>query len=157
MKNLKEFKPLWKLIKEDRKKLMLASILIVISGVSEIFSGYLNGAAVEAITKMNLTLSITFLGIYLLMEIILNDFLGTTAFSMLRTVESKLSRKLGYKTYKKALNMPARGFEEMSSGKIINRIISDADSLSFTFGQLLRIFTSLIGAVLILIRSGAHV
>ena len=50
MKNLKEFKPLIKLIKEEKGRLVLASFLIFLSGISEIFTGYLNGSAVEAIT-----------------------------------------------------------------------------------------------------------
>jgi len=41
MKSLKEFKPLIKLIGQDKNKLVLASILIFISGIAEIFTGYL--------------------------------------------------------------------------------------------------------------------
>ena len=53
MKNLKEFKPLIKLIKEEKNKLIIASIIIFLSGIAEIFTGYLNGRAVEEITKLN--------------------------------------------------------------------------------------------------------
>ena len=151
MKKLKEFLPLWKLIKEEKVKLIIASILTIISGVSSIFAGYLNGAAVESITKMNLMLAIKFLLIYFAIEVFIQHGLGTYAASMLQTIESKLSRKLGYNTYKKALNMPAVGYEKTSSGEIINRITNDSDSLSFIFGQLLNIFTRMIGALAILI------
>ena len=48
---------------------------------------------------------------------------------MLQKLESKLSRKLGYFTYLKTLNLPAKAFEEKSSGEIINRITNDADTL----------------------------
>ena len=51
MKSLKEFRPIIKLIKEDKKKLIIASIIIFASGICEIFTGYLNGRAVEEITK----------------------------------------------------------------------------------------------------------
>ena len=46
MKSLKEFRPLIKLIKEDKKKLIIASIIIFASGICEIFTVYLNGMAV---------------------------------------------------------------------------------------------------------------
>ena len=46
MKNLKEFIPLWKLIKEEKIRLIIASALILLSGLAEITTGYLNGAAV---------------------------------------------------------------------------------------------------------------
>ena len=64
MKNLKEFKPLLEFIKEDKGKLILSSVFIFLSGVCEVFTGYLNGAAVEAITKLNLEGALLFLGIY---------------------------------------------------------------------------------------------
>ena len=52
MKNFKEFKPLMKLIsKKEKKNFILSSILMFLSGISSIFTGLLNGLAVEAITK----------------------------------------------------------------------------------------------------------
>ena len=40
MKSLKEFIPLWKLVKEEKVKLIVASTLILIAGISEIATGY---------------------------------------------------------------------------------------------------------------------
>ena len=51
MKKLKQFKILWDFIEKDKFKLIVASFIIFIAGISSIFTGYLNGAAVEAITK----------------------------------------------------------------------------------------------------------
>ena len=101
MKSLKEFKPLIKLIGKDKSKLIIASILIFLSGIAEIFTGYLNGAAVEAITKYELKKALIFLGIYLLIELTLDGVLVHKANSMLYKVESLLTRKLGFNTYKK--------------------------------------------------------
>ena len=47
--NLKEFIPLWKLIKEEKKKIIISSLLIFLIGILEVFFGYLNGLAVEEI------------------------------------------------------------------------------------------------------------
>ena len=68
MKGLKEYKTLLRLIGQDKKKLIFASVLIFLSGVAEIFTGYLNGAAVEAITKLQIKNALLFLGIYFLIE-----------------------------------------------------------------------------------------
>ena len=64
--NIKELKPLIKLIKEEKFKLIIASAFIFISGVSEIATGYLNGAAVESITNLKLKSAIIYLVIYLI-------------------------------------------------------------------------------------------
>jgi len=151
MKNFKEFKPLIKLVGEDKGKLIIASILIFISGIAEIGTGYLNGAAVEAITNLHIKDALMYLGIYFILELLMGDILVHIANSMLYKVESALTRKLGYFTYKKSLNLPAVAYEKQSSGEIINRITNDADSLSFAFGRLLNVFTSLVAALIIIV------
>lgn len=151
MKNLKEFKPLVKLIGKEKGKLIIASILIFINGISEIATGYLNGSAVEKITKMELKSSLIYLSIYFAIELFIDGFMIHKANSMLYKVESILTRRLGFNTYKKSLNLPAVAFEKKSSGEIINRITQDADSLSFAFGRLLNMFSSLIASLIIIV------
>lgn len=151
MKKLKEIKPLMKLIKEEKGKIIFASALILISGLTEIFYGYLNGLAVEEITKLNLNRALIILGIYFIFDVFIGVVLDVSANSILYRVESKLTRKLGFNTYVKALNLPAYAYEEKSSGEIINRITNDADSLSFMFGRILNVISSLIGSFVIII------
>ena len=151
MKSLKEFKPLLKFIKEEKSKLIFASIIIFLSGLSTIATGYLNGAAVEAITALNIYNALIFLGIYFLIEITFDGVFVHYANSILYKIESILTRKLCFFTYKKALNLPAVAYEEKSSGEITNRIIHDADSLSFAFGRLLNTFSSIVGTFIIMI------
>ena len=151
MKNLKEFKPLLNLIKEEKGKLIFASILIFLSEFAEIFNGYLNGAAVEAITKMKLKEAVILLLIYLGIRIIFDSLIYTIANGTLQKIESKLTRKLGFNSYKKALNLPAYAYEKTSSGEIINRITNDADTLSFAFSHLLSVASAFIGSFIILI------
>lgn len=151
MKSLKEFIPLWKLIKEEKVKLIVASTLILIAGISEIATGYLNGAAVESITNMALKNAVIYLLIYLGIELLSHAIIENYAGAMLEKIESKLTRKLGYYTYQKALNMPSYAYEEKTSGEVINRITTDADSLSFSFGHLLSAVSSLIGSLVVII------
>lgn len=151
MKKLKEFLPLWKHIKEDRSKFIFASVLIFIHELANTLTGYLNGVAVEAITKFDVKEAIIYLVIYYLVSTILDDYLYTKGSAILQSIENKLSRKLSYFTYKKAINLPAVSYEQMSSGEVINRVVNDADSLSFAFGRLLELFSSLVGSIIVLI------
>lgn len=150
-KNLKEFIPLIKLVKEDLKKIILASIVIFISGITDIFTGYLNGKVVEAITNLDIKKALIFLGVYFVLEITMDGIILHKANSVLYKEESKLTRKLGFNTYKKALNLPAEAYEKLSSGEVINRITNDADTLSFTFGRILKMVSSLIASSIVLI------
>ncbi len=151
MKELKEFKTILKYIKEEKKELIIASILIIIAELTEIFTGYLNGKAVEEITNLNVKTSLIFMGIYFLLRIVFDTIVSQIGNSKLEKIENKLSRKIGYNTYKKAINLPAQAYEKMSSGELINRITNDTDSLSFSFNQLLGLFSSIIGSLFIFI------
>ena len=151
MKLLKKWIPIIKLIKEDKWKLIVSGILIFLCGLTGIFTGYLNGAAVEAITNSNINLAIMYLIMYFFIGVLIGTILSGLENSMLLKIESKLTRKLGFNTYKKALNLPAIAFEEMSSGEIINRITNDADSLSFTFGKMINMISSIVTALVILV------
>lgn len=151
MKLLKKWIPIIKLIKEDRWRLIVSGILLFLCGLTGIFTGYLNGAAVEAITNSNINLAIMYLIMYFFIGVLIGTILSGLANSMLLKIESKLTRTLGFNTYKKALNLPAIAFEEMSSGEIINRITNDADSLSFTFGKMINMISSIVTALVILV------
>ena len=151
MKSIKEFKPLLKLVKEDLNKLIFASIIIFMSGICEVFTGYLNGRVVEFITILDIKNALIFLGIYFILEITMDGIVLHYANSILYKEESKLTRKLGFYTYKKALCLPSVAYEKMSSGEIINRITSDADTLSFAFGRLLNMISSLVASIIVII------
>ena len=150
-KNLKEFIPLIKLVKEDLNKIILASIVIFISGITDIFTGYLNGKVVESITNLDINKALIFLGVYFILEITMGGIILHKANSVLYKEESKLTRKLGFNTYNKALNLPAEAYEKLSSGEVINIITNDADTLSFTFGRILKMVSSLIASSIVLI------
>ena len=138
MKNkLKEFIPLWNFVKNDKIKIIIASINIFLVEMICILNGYLNGMAIESVTNNKLKLSLIYLGIYLVIGIVFDAILYEFAQSELQKVESKITRKLGYNTYIKALNLPAYAYEKTSSGEIINRINNDADTLSFAFLHIL--------------------
>lgn len=151
MKDLKEFKPLIKLMKEDKNKLIFASSIIFICGICEVFTGYLNGKSVEYITNLDIKNAFIYIGMYFFLEITTDGILFFKAKSTLLILESVLTRKLEYFAYKKSLNLPSVAFEKMSSGEIINRITNDANTLSFAFLRLLNMVSSLVAAFIILI------
>ena len=115
MKNIKEFIPLWKLVKEDKCKFIIATSLIIISNFLGVISGYLIGEATQYLTDTKYTMSILYLVIYVIFNSVEDVGLYNTGSCMLELIESKVSRKLGYFTYKKAINLPAYAYEKTSS------------------------------------------
>lgn len=151
MKNIKEFIPLWKLVKEDKCKFIIATLLIIISNFFSVVSGYLIGEATQYLTDTKYAMSILSLVIYIIVNSVEDVGLYNTGSCMLELIESKVSRKLGYFTYKKAINLPAYAYEKTSSGEVINRIVNDADTLSFAFSRLVALISSLTASLIVLV------
>ena len=149
MKKLREFKPIIDLLKEEKWKFVFFCVVLFIIQAVSMLEGYLNGAAVESITKLDLKSALIYLGIYFVYSICYAVFYHLSENGLVK-LESKLTRKIGYETYSKALSMPAYAYEKMSSGEIINRVTSDSEALAFTFRRLVIAVGDFIAAFILL-------
>ena len=150
MKNLKEFKTIIKLAKEHRFKIIISSIFIIAGSISFVLVGYYNGKAIEEITNRNLKLAIIALLTYFVVDIFFS-LTDRIAMMSLNKIELKISRKVAFLTFKKAMALPAYAYEEKTSGELINRITNDTSTIINSFDQLLRIAANLISSLIILI------
>ena len=150
MKQLKQFKTLFAYAKEYKIRLIICTTFILLTCVSSILVGYLNGAAIEAITNNNVKLSIMFLLIYFISETFFS-LSQTIAKAGLNKIEIKISRKIGFKTYKKIMKLPSYAHEEVSSGELLNRTVNDTETIINSFDQLLQIISSIIASLIILV------
>ncbi len=150
-KSIKEFKNIYKLIKEDKGKLIFAFICVFLSSMLSITNGWLQGKVTEEIVAKNLKASLIFLLIYFIIDILFNNLLSNIGVMISSKIEAKLSKKLSIMVYKKSLNLPAYAFEEKTSGELINRITSDTETLSNTFNSIIQTLINAFGCLLILI------
>lgn len=150
MKKLKELKSLGKYFKTYKWQLIVCSVVIFIANVSYIFTGYLNGAAIESTVNKDLIMAIKYLGIYFLILIVVN-LTSRFIYYIFSKCQIKISREIGYDTYRKVMCLPAYAFEEMSSGEIINRVTGDTETIVGSFDQLISIVSNIISSALILI------
>ena len=91
MKKLKEFKPVLNLLKEDKKKFIFYCILLLLVESTSVFSGYLNGRAVESISKLDIYNSLLYLLIYFVYSVLFTGILMIVSSNGLVKLESKLS------------------------------------------------------------------
>ena len=150
-RSIKEFLNLYKFVKKDKMKILLAFVLILISALLSTTTGYLQGEVTEAIIKLNVKTAILFLGLYFLATGVLENVFRNLGVLVARKIETNLARRLSVNVYRKMLNLPAYAFEERSSGELINRINSDTESLSYNFDSILRMIIDAFCCVLILI------
>lgn len=150
-KSIKEFTNLYKYVRKDKLKIVLAFICILISALLSTTTGYLQGVVTESIVALNIKKACLYLGMYFLVTGILENTFRNFGVLISRKVETNLSRRLSILVYRKMLNLPAYAFEERNSGELINRINSDTESLSYNFDSILRIIIDAFCCLLILI------
>ena len=105
--NLKEFKNIYKLVKEDRYKLLFAFILIFISSMLSIANGWLQGNIAESIIALNIKGALLFLSAYFIIGVFFNNILEGFGVKIASKIEANISNKLSVLVYKKTLNLPA--------------------------------------------------
>lgn len=150
-KSLKELKNVYKLIKKDKVKLIIAFICIFISSLLSITNGWIHGEVIESIIALNIRKALMFLSLYFIACVFFDNILDNIGVMIASKVESNLSRKLSIMVYKKMLNLPAYAFEEKTSGELINRITYDTETLSNMFNSIIQVLINALGCFLILI------
>lgn len=150
MKNLKGYKTIFNYFKKYKVLLIVSSIIIFLTNLNYIFTGYLNGAAIESIIDNQISDSIKYLLIYFILNIIL-ELVSRIIHFLLSKVQIKVSRTISYDTYKKVMCLPALAFEEMSSGEIINRLTSDTETIIGSMDRIINVASRIISALIILI------
>lgn len=150
MKNLKTFKPIFNYFKQYKMMLIISCIVIFFTNLSYIFAGYLNGSAIESVMNSALKASITYLLIYFTLNIVV-DFISRLVYFSLSKIQIKVSRQIGFDTYKKVMSLPSYAFEEMSSGEIINRLTNDTETIVGSIDHIINILSRIISSFIILI------
>ena len=147
--NIKEFRGLIKLIKKDKYLLLLGMSLIFIGSFATIFNGYLQGQVAESILVSNISLCLKYLGLYFTVAFVFNNIImGLGNYFVLKT-EIRVADRLSRIVYKKTLDLPAYAFEEKTSGELINRIISDSETISSVFCELFNMFVNVIACIIL--------
>lgn len=142
-------------MKEYKIPLSLIFLFLFLGNFSYIFTGYLNGAAIESVVKLDIKKALFFLSVYCLIQIF-GEFLRRITYYFLAKIQIKITRTIGYHTYQKALQLPAAAFEDLSSGEIINRITNDTETIAGSIHQLINILSNVISSLLILVYIFFH-
>ena len=113
--------------------------------------GYLIGLAIDKARVSSFGLAVAVL---LLIYII--NFIDSLIFDRygriyMEKCANNIMEKIGCAVYEKVGLLPARAFEEKSSGEFINRITSDSSTIADSFRQILRITISLFTCAIVFI------
>lgn len=144
------FKLIFSYFKPYKAKVILISTIILIINFATLFYGYLIGAGTESVVKLSIKSAIMYFSIYFIMSLLTN-VIEEIVYNALNVIQMKVSRSIGYDTYKKVMCLPAYAFEEMSSGEIINRVTNDTEIVVGSVNRVMQVVPSVLSSLLILV------
>ena len=134
------------------KKLFIKSfVFLFTTSMTGTLYGYLIGLAIDKARISSFGLAVAIL---LLIYII--NFVDSLIFDRygriyMERCANNIMEKIGCAVYEKVGLLPARAFEEKSSGEFINRITSDSSTIADSFRQILRITISLLTCAIVFV------
>ena len=149
---LKEIIRFFKKYCGGQKKLFIKSfILLFITSTTGTLYGYLIGLAIDKTRISSFGLAIAVLFLIFIIDVLDNLFFDRYGRIYTEKCANNIMEKIGYAVYEKVGLLPARAFEEKSSGEFINRITNDSSTIADSFRQILRITISLLTCTIVFI------
>lgn len=135
----------------DKKLFILAFIFLFITALSGTLYGYLIGLVIDMTRINSYTSAILILFLIFFMDILDNFIFDKYGRIYLEKCANNVMERIGYAVYEKVGMLPARAFEEKSSGEFINRITNDSSTIADSLRQVLRILISLFTSIIVFI------
>ncbi len=136
---------------KDKKLFILAFIFLFITALSGTLYGYLIGLVIDMTRINSYTSAILILFLIFFMDILDNFIFDKYGRIYLEKCANNVMERIGYAVYEKVGMLPARAFEEKSSGEFINRITNDSSTIADSLRQVLRILISLFTSIIVFI------
>ena len=140
-----------KYFKGEKRLFIKSFFLLLATALVGTLYGYLIGLAIDKASNSSFAVAIAVLFLILILNVIDNLVFDKYGKIYMEKCANNMMEKIGVAVYEKVGMLPARAFEEKSSGEFINRITSDASTISDSFRQVLRIAISLFTSLIVFI------
>lgn len=150
---VKSFKVLWKYIKDDKFKLFIYILLVILTYAPTILSAIFWGKALEQLLTKNIYSFVIYLGLWEGLYIIFYSILQLPRDYLYNYLEIKFIKNASKDLYKKIDNLPAVAFEKIGVGEFINRLYNDTDRVMELLAKLIKLVCKALVVVFVLIIS----
>ena len=149
---LKEMIRFFKKYCGGEKKLFIKSfVFLFTTSMTGTLYGYLIGLAIDKARVSSFGLAVAVLFLMYIINFIDSLIFDRYGRIYMEKCANNIMEKIGCAVYEKVGLLPARAFEEKSSGEFINRITNDSSTIADSFRQILRITISLFTCAIVFI------
>ena len=139
MEKLKNFKLLFHYLRNDKLKVFIYVILVLMSYLPALISAYFWGKALEFLLLKDATKFLLYLIIWEGIYIFCYSILQVPRDKIYNYLELKFMREVSNDLYKKIDNLPAIAFEDIGVGEFINRLYNDIDRVMSLLNSMIRL------------------
>src|SRR5574344_166553 len=151
MKIKDNFKILWKYLKYDKGKLISYLILVMLTYIPVLFGAYFWGKALEYLIANDFTKFMLFLLLWESIYILCYSILQIPRDLLYKELEVNFLKRASKDMYKKIDDLPARAFEDIGVGELINRLYNDPDRIMDLLSSLIRLICKSLVVIAILV------
>lgn len=144
MKKTKNFKILWHYLKDEKLKLFLYVLLVMLTYLPSLVAAIFWGKALEYLLLKDLHNFILFLGLWEGLYIVFYAILQIPRDYLYNYLELKFMKNVSLDLYTKLVDLPSVAFEEIGSGEFINRLYTDPDRVMELLAKLIKVICKFI-------------
>lgn len=153
MKKFSSFKILWHYLKDDKIKLFLYILLVLLTYLPGLATAIFWGLALEELIDMNLKGFVLYLAIWEGLFIFFYTILQIPRDYLYNYLEIKFMKNVSKDLYRKINNLPAIAFEEIGVGEFVNRLYNDPDRVMELLQKLIKLLCKGLVIILVLVVS----
>ena len=149
----KSFRILWHYLKDQKLKLFLYILLVVLTYIPALLSSFFFGLAVENLIALEFYKFALYLLGYESLHILFYVIFDYPRERLYMDLELTFMRKVSLDMYKKIQDLPSISFEEIGVGEFINRLYTDPDRVMELLAKMIKMLCRSVVIIIILIMS----
>lgn len=153
LKKIKNFKILYKYLKDDKLKLFIYVLLVLTTYLPAVIATYLWGKSVELLIVKDFYGFVKYLICWEALYIVCYNLLQIPREKLYNYFEIKFMKNVSKDLYQKIDNLPAIAFEEIGVGEFINRLHSDTDRVMSLLNRLIKLICKALIVIVVLVIS----
>lgn len=153
MKKAKNFKILFHYLKDDKLKIFIYILLILLTYLPALLAAFFWGRALELLLLKDVYGFVTYLVIWEGIYIICYAILQIPRDKLYNYFEIKFMKNVSIDLYKKIDNLPAVAFEDIGVGEFINRLYNDTDRVMSLLNKLIKLVCKGLVVIVVLVLS----
>ena len=153
MKKAKNFKILFHYLKEDKFKIFIYVLLILLTNLPTLVAAYFWGRALEQLLVKDVYGFILFFSSWQLIYVICFSVLLIPREKIYNYLEIKFMNNVSKDLYRKIDDLPAIAFEDIGVGEFTNRLSSDTERVMSLLSNLIKLVCKALVVVVVLILS----